>query len=385
MKKLSGITWQNPRGYNPLAASAKSYMEKHPGIEIIWEQQPWYQFENTILESLAKADGRYDIIMFDHPWTGKLAKENWLLPWDTLVSPAYIQDLKNRVVYPSTESYELDNHLWALPLDAACHTSLYRQDLINSSELPSTWEAIEAWAKDHHKPPHQYGLVLSVEGVLGNCLFLSMMAGLGYPACHDPNQPTCDKEAAEYVLSLLKCLLQYVPDGSTHWGPWDIYDHLCAANDVTYCPSIFAYVNYFQGVSAQGNQLRLGLVPRFETKETGRPILGGVGLGIAHSCLHIEEAVAYGRYLMSDDVQYDIFPTHDGQPATQNVWNDKAINNQFNNFYNDHHLNMKHAYIRPRYAGFHEVELQNGRVLQKWWDDEMSLHETVSLLMNSHI
>ena len=124
MKRLRGITWQHSRGYNPLVASAKAYMENHPDLEIIWEQQPWYQFEEAILGSLSKADGRYNLIMFDHPWTGKLATEGWLLPWDTLVTSAYLDDLKQRVVAPSTESYELDNHLWALPLDAACHTSL---------------------------------------------------------------------------------------------------------------------------------------------------------------------------------------------------------------------------------------------------------------------
>ena len=46
---------------------------------------------------------------------------------------------------------------------------------------------------------------------------------------------------------------------------------------------------------------------------------------------------------------------------------------------------MKHAYIRSRYAGFHAIELQNGRILQQWWDGESSIDETISLLMHLHI
>lgn len=362
--------------------AAADFQQANPDVQIIWEQQPWYRFEETILASLSAADGRYDLIMYDHPWTGELSSRGWLKAWDELVDAAYIADLKQRVVYPSTESYILDDRLWALPLDAACHSALYRSDLVTGDSLPTHWENITDWAKAQHKPPHRYGLVLSVEGVLGNCLFLSMMAGLGYPAFHDASEPTCDRSAAEYVLKQLKDLLRYVPPGSTHWGPWDIYDHLCQADDVAYSPSIFAYVNYFRGVSERGDQLRLGDVPRFAAQDAGRPILGGVGLGIAHTCPHIEAAVAFGTYLMSEAVQHTTFPQNAGQPATIKVWNNDKINSHFHNFYTDQFSNMQNAYIRPRYAGFHAVELQGGQILQLFWDEEASLNETVTALVN---
>lgn len=381
MKTLRGITWQNPRGYNPLVKATADFHQNHPDIEVIWEQQPWYRFEETILASLSAGDGRYDLIMYDHPWTGELANNKWLLAWDELADDAYIAELKQRVVYPSAESYILQDKLWALPLDAACHSALYRADLVNGNELPVVWEQIADWAKAQHDPPRRYGLALCVEGVLGNCLFLSMMAGLGSPAFHLESDPACDPSATEYVLTTIKELLQYTPPGSTHWGPWDMYDHLCASDDVAYSPSIFAYVNYFAGVSWRGEQLRLGTVPRFAQHDIGKPILGGVGLGIAHTCQYIEEATAFGQYLMSDEVQYHIFPQNDGQPATRRVWEDEQINQVFHNFYGDQAHNMQSAYIRPRHAGFHAIELQGGQILQQFWDDNATLSDTVDQLV----
>jgi multiple sugar transport system substrate-binding protein len=377
---LRGITWQNPRGYDPLAEAARRYRDSAPDVVVEWEQQPWYRFEETILDALRRGDGHYDLIMFDHPWVGQLAGQRWLLPWETLTPLGYLDALRARVVAPSLESYEYDGATWALPLDAACHAGLYRADLVGAAALPSTWEGVEAFAQAHHDPPHRYGLVLSVEGVLGSCLFLSMMAGLGAEPYLDEDDPTCDLEAAEYTLTTVKRLLAYTPPGSAHWGPWDIYDHLCAHDDVGYSPSIFAYVNYFTGISARGDQLRLCRAPAFERTGLARPILGGVGLGIAHTCPHPEAAAAYGMYLMSDDVQRDLFPAFRGQPSARAAWDDAALNARVHNVYADLRANMASAYIRPRYPSFHRLELANGRALQAYWDGEADLATTLEAL-----
>jgi multiple sugar transport system substrate-binding protein len=373
---IKGITWQNPRGHDPLVAAAALWQKQRPAVRIEWTQQPWYEFENTILRSLAAGDGAFDFIMFDHPWTGKLAQEKWLVPWDELAEPSYIAELRRRVVPPSLESYELDGHLWGLPLDGACHAALYREDLVDIRTVPGTWEELRTWARAFRNPDGRSPLVLLVEGVLGHCLFLSVLAGLGHPAYLDEENPTCDRAAAEYALTLLRDLLSYCPPGSTHWGPWDIYDHLCTHDDVGYSPSIFAYVNYFT-LPERGRLLRLGQVPSFAGKGPGRAILGGVGLGLARTFRHREAAVEHAIYLMSDDVQRDIFPAHSGQPAASAAWDDSTLNFQTNGFYAALKGNMAHAYIRPRYPSFHRLELDGGRALQRWWDNDASLEETL--------
>jgi ABC-type glycerol-3-phosphate transport system substrate-binding protein len=151
------------------------------------------------------------------------------------------------------------------------------------------------------------------------------------------------------------------------------------ASDVGYSPSIFAYVNYFQG-QPHSPQLRLDTVPVFTGKSVGRPILGGVGLGIAHTCTRQMEAAAFGKYLMDEETQYHIFPNHSGQPATRRVWADVDINMRANDFYRQLGENMKSAYIRPRYQTFHTLELRNGKILQQWWENKLTIDQVIGLL-----
>lgn len=380
MNTLRGITWKNPRGYDPLVAASALWRQRHPSVEVLWEQLPWYQFEERVLASLAsgESEGAFDLIMFDHPWTGKLASERWLVPWDELAGRDYIVNLKGRVASPSTESYEWAGHLWALPLDAACHAGLIRTDLVQLVSIPATWEAMQDWAAERFDPPTRYPLVLSVEGVLGSCLFLSMMAGMGHAPYLEEENPTCDKDAAGHVLRLVKSLLRYTPPGSSKWGPWDIYEHLCNQDNVGYSPSIFAYANYFKG--KRGGNLRLRRVPGFSGGKQGCPILGGVGLGIARTCKNLALASEYGKLLMSDEVQRDVFPFHSGQPAARAAWANPLVDGSVNGFYSQLADNMRTAYVRPRYKSFHRLELNIGAALQRYWDDVADFDATLSAI-----
>lgn len=376
---LRGITWQHPRGYDPLVAASDAWMARHPDVRVEWHQLPWYRFEEEVLRSLADRDGAYDLVMFDHPWVGRLAAGECLIAWDELVPPEYLASLRARVVAPSLESYEWEGRLWALPLDAACHASLYRCDLVDAATLPVHWDDIAKWASRYHRPPARYGLLLSLEGVLGHCLFCSMLAGLGHPPYVDEDGPHCDRAAATHVLETLRSLIALTPPGSTRWGPWDIYEHLLRNDDVGYSPSLFPYVNYF-GRDGRSAHLRLHRVPSFGKRGPGAAILGGVGLGIARTCRHPTAARDLGIHLMSDEIQRDVFPRHSGQPATRAAWEDAALNAAKHGFYRSLADNMKIAYIRPRYPAFHQLELENGRVLQRFWDAELSLAQALDKL-----
>jgi multiple sugar transport system substrate-binding protein len=257
---------------------------------------------------------------------------------------------------------------------------LYRADLVAEKGLPQQWEDVAAWAEAYHNPPQRYGLVLSVEGVLGHCLFLSMMAGLGHPPYLDPDKPALDRAAAEYVLVELKNLIRFTPPGSTRWGPWDIFEHMSQQSDVGYSPSIFAYVNYFEGMP-YSRSLRLTTVPSFAGRGVARPILGGVGLGITSSGQHRQVAADYGQFLTSEPVQRIVFPASSGQPAAKVAWEDPELNRRFNGFYVALAKNMKTAYIRPRYPAFHAIELRNGAVLQQWWENRLPLDEVLAQLV----
>ena len=76
---------------------------------------------------------------------------------------------------------------------------------------------------------------------------------------------------------------------------------------------------------------------------------------------------------MSESVQNDIFPNHSGRPSTRKSWMDPETNSRSNNFYRDMAQNVSAAYIRPRYLAFHHIELEVGKILQRWWDEDVSL------------
>lgn len=378
MITLSGLTWKNPRGELPLLASAKLWQETHPGIRIQWHALPWYDFETALLKSLDTLEADYDLAMFDHPWTGSLAASGGLVPWEDLLNQKDLGDINTRIVSPSYDSYYWNQRLWGLPLDGACHAGLYRSDLIDTADLPTAWEDIEQWAKNAVSPKLPYPLVLSVSNVLGSCLFLSMMATYGKPVAMVDGELSYDHTAATAVLETLKALLAFVPPGSAKWGPWDIYDYLCAEDTTAFSPSIFAYVNYLSP-TGRGASLRLRETPSMAGNR-GTPILGGVGLGVLKKCRYPEAAAEYGKYLISDEVQVNLFPEHSGQPAARAAWEDPLLNQRFHGFYEVLGAEMSHAYMRPRVPGFHFTELEIGRKLQAFWDGDTSLGATLDQL-----
>lgn len=375
MKVLRGITWKNKRGYEPLVHGAELWMKDNPDIKVIWDQLPWYKFEEKILSGLADGTNEYDLIMFDHPWTGRLQTESWLNDLSEVYNQEYLGDVKARCVGLSYDSYSLMGQ-WAIPLDAACHIALYRDDILEADELPKTWDDVIVWSKDYLKTHGKPGLVMSVEGVLGSCLFLSMMAGLGYSPYLNEKDPVCNRKAAKEVLEYIKQLLEYTPKGSEQWGPWDIYENMAHDKGGVYSPSIFGYVNYINE-KPFGRNLKYGLVPAFEKKQSARSILGGVGIGIARASDNIEEAASLIKFYASDYVQKEVFVANYGQPAVKAVWDDDHINTEYNNMYRDMMRNMNNAYIRPRYERFHELELYNGECMQKFWNGEATIKETL--------
>ncbi|RMH11028.1 MAG: extracellular solute-binding protein [Gammaproteobacteria bacterium] len=375
--RLIGLTWQNPRGVDPLMAAARLWRELHPDVEVVWEALPWIEFEHRLLDAVTGKCKPYDMVMLDHPWVGTLVSHSYLRAWDSLVDQSYLDDLKRRVVPPSYDSYVWHDRLWALPVDAACHAGLIREDLLAIHDLPRDWSVLGEWAKQRFDPPRSYPLVLSINSVLGNCLFLALMNSLGTPAYTDPENPTCDPEAARKILVMLSELLTFVPPGSTTWGPWDIYEYMTTHDDVSYCPQIFGYVNYFN--TAGNRKLRLAGCPTLWNKPP-TPILGGVGLAVTQTCREVEAASAYAMYVMSESVQRRIFPSNSGQPADRSVWDDVKINDTVNGFYSDMSSLMEHSFIRPRYSGFHDIELRNADTLDRFWSGAASLDETVEAL-----
>ncbi|RYZ75407.1 MAG: carbohydrate ABC transporter substrate-binding protein, partial [Proteobacteria bacterium] len=113
---LKGITWNHSRGFLPMVATAQRFSELHPHIQIIWEKRSLQAFADFSIQELAE---HFDLLVIDHPWAGFAAKTNSIIPLDNYLTVAYLNDQETNSVGASYESYQYDNHQWALPIDAA--------------------------------------------------------------------------------------------------------------------------------------------------------------------------------------------------------------------------------------------------------------------------
>src|SRR5436309_829135 len=78
-------------------------------------------------------------------------------------------------------------------------------------------------------------------------------------------------------------------------NPIATYEVMAATDDIVYCPFAYGYSNYARRGYAR-HTLRFGGLVSF----AGQPLrstLGGTGLAISAHCRHVEQAVAYARFV----------------------------------------------------------------------------------------
>src|SRR5207247_7815374 len=110
------MTWNHPRGIDPLVAHAKVYRASHD-VEILWDARPLEDFEAYPLDQLAE---RYDLIVIDHPHVGKAAAAA-----QECLQPLEAAPVDQTVGY-SHQSYYFEGKQWALAIDAAAQVSCRR-------------------------------------------------------------------------------------------------------------------------------------------------------------------------------------------------------------------------------------------------------------------
>ena len=77
---LKGMSWDHPRGFDPMVATSEEYSKKNPHIKIEWEKRPLQAFADRPIELMAHD---YDMIVIDHPHVGEASSKELLFPIDT--------------------------------------------------------------------------------------------------------------------------------------------------------------------------------------------------------------------------------------------------------------------------------------------------------------
>jgi len=337
MVKLRGLAWDHRRCWGPLDASVAPYCAAHPGLEIEWDRRSLYEFGEGALDPVLAA---YDLVVFDHPFIGDIARGRLMVPFDDHLSADQHAFFERDSVGASWRSYTRDGLQWALPIDAACQVASYRPDLLAPyGPPPSTHDEVATLGRHLRKDGKWLGLPLVPTDAM--CLLLT----LGDPQ-EDGGHFFAPEAVARAVGQLRELAALSHPD-SPKWNPIRCYDHMIANDDVVYVPFAFGYVNYAS--KADRPHLLFADVP---TPVSAGALLGGAGIGVSARSKHRQAAVDYALFLCAPDYQRGDYVKAGGQPGSRSAWTDEAVNGLSRNFFGSTLKTIQSSYLRPTHSGF---------------------------------
>ncbi|MGW5385323.1 hypothetical protein [Nocardia sp. NPDC003963] len=328
MTTWSGLTWDHPRGYRALRAAVRH--PHAPACDIRWDVQSLEGFESAPIAETAQ---RYDLVVLDHPHIGEAIEAAALQPLDGLFAPTELASWRAGSIGPSLRSYEMADHLWAVPLDAATQVCVRRD---HGMPVPDTWEqAVEL-----------SGEVTAALPTSGPHLFLTLCA-IAVADGASPGTGAAFLGEAE-IGAAVETLRHFVPDrpADGNDNPIALLERMTAGAGPDYCPHVYGYVNYSRG----SRPLLFGNAPRGRAGRRGS-VLGGTGIAFSSRCVPDTALLDHMRWLMSAGTQRRFITAEQGQPGLAAAWDDDTVNADAHDFYRTTRATIEDAWIRPRHAG----------------------------------
>lgn len=363
--KLHGVTWDHPRGYDPLVAASRLYQQKY-GVQVDWVKRSLKDFGDQSLTDLAET---YDLLIIDHPHSGVAKQTNSLVPLEDIADQDAINSLKSQSAGPSFTSYTYDGHQWALPIDAAFQSASYRPDLLQAP-IPNTWDEVFHLAERLRARGQFVGMALCPTDVL--CSFLSLSAQFGAPI-DEANKELLPAEKGQLILETLEKMRDLFHPMSLEWNPIMLYDHMAEHDDVVYCPLAFNYTNYSRD-GFRSNKLIFADAPH------QMAVLGGAGIAVSSKCEDQAVAVKFATWVCGEDIQRSIYTQEQGQPANQVAWHDDSCNDLTYNFFSNTEQTLANAYVRPRYSGWPTFQAWLGGEVYKYLKGDQGRDECLNRL-----
>ncbi|AEV39715.1 putative membrane-anchored protein (plasmid) [Pseudovibrio sp. FO-BEG1] len=366
MINFKGMTWDHPRGVDPLIAASEEYSRRNPGVSFQWEKRSLQAFGDQPLDTLATT---YDFMVIDHPHVGEASEQNILA---SLSLPEYadeLADLAQNTIGPSHESYEWNGAQWALAIDAAAQVSARRRDLLE--EPVTKWDEVIRLA-EQGKVLYPLKPVDAIDG------FMSLCANVGDP-CGTTQEYLVTRETGRFVLEQMRAVAKNVYTSCFDMNPIGALDILSSCDDFSYAPVLFGYVNYSQAgfrekIVHQENLPALG-----DNGPVGS-IIGGTGISVSAKCTHKEEAIKFAYWLAGKECQTGVYVQNNGQPGHAAAWNDDAANELSNDWFRNIRETMDRSWLRPRYAGFLPFIDDAGNYVNAFLRGDMGTEETLHLI-----
>jgi multiple sugar transport system substrate-binding protein len=282
----------------------------------------------------------YDLVIFDHPFIGEIARDHLALPFDTYLSATDLAFFEKDSVGRSWQSYSMDGRQWALPIDAACHVASCRPDLMQAhGDLPTTHDEVLDLGRRLRRDGKWLGLPLVPTDAMCLLLTLSNPKGNG--------GEFIGRETVERVIGELRELASLAHPKSAEWNPIRCYDHMIAHDDVLYVPFAFGYVNYAS--LREGPYLKFSDVP---LPASAGAVLGGAGICVSARSEQREAAIDYALFLCSPEYQRGFYVREGGQPGSLQAWQDDGANGMSRDFFRGTLKTIQASYLRPRHPGF---------------------------------
>lgn len=335
---LKGMTWNHPRGYDPLVACSKIWREK-TGVTIEWDKRSLQDFESYPVEELAKA---YDLIIIDHPHVGQITNEKCLLPLDVEGREAERAVLAARSVGASYPSYNWQGRQWAFPVDAATQVMAWRPDLISTP--PATWNEMLELARAGRvlltlRPPH----VLMC--------FFTLAGNLGHP-CSVEGDELIGRDEGATVIEMLREIAALVDPACFGMDPIAVFEKMAGQGSPIACtPLIYGYVSYAMR-GFRPNLLHFANIPVAGNDGPKGSALGGTGLAVSAFTKAPLEAIEFVYWVASGEVQKGPYAASGGQPGHADAWEDDAVNAATADFYRATRATCEASWVRPRHDGY---------------------------------
>jgi multiple sugar transport system substrate-binding protein len=354
---LKGITWDHPRGYDPLMASSALY-ERLFDVKVTWEKRSLTSFGDQSLTGMAE---RFDLLIMDHPHAGVAFETNCLFPIDELLPVEELNGLKEQTAGPAFSSYNYKGKQWAIPVDAAMQCSASRPDLLGDTEVPKDWAEVFELTGLLKKESLQVGMALCPTDSL--CTFLTLTAQLGSPV-KEGNEMLVRRETGLQSLELMRKMRDNFHENSLSWNPIQLYDYMSTHEDIAYAPLAFCYSNYSRKDFTK-NKLSYNNAPGITNA-----LLGGAGIAVSAKCKYLNQAAQYAAWICSAEIQGSVYVIGQGQPANVAAWKSAFANELTNNFFFSTFETLTNAFVRPRYSGWPEFQKYLGEVLHAYLKDD---------------
>lgn len=346
---IKGMTWSDPRGYDPVVAAAAEFSRLNPGVSITWEKRSLQGFESTPVDQLAAA---FDLMVIDHPHVGAVVDDGCLLPIDIHAASEDLLRLEGETVGKSFASYRLGGRQWALPIDAAAQVQAIRPDL--QPAPVQRWDQVMEAARDGAvlwplRPPHV---------MMG---FFTLSANLGDP-CAVTKGPLVGRKTGHAVLQALQALADLVDPACRMMDPIAALDALSESSRHRIIPLTYLYAPY----ARDGYRPRRIAFHDIPAIGQGGPIgsaLGGTGIAVSALTAAPELCTRFAVWLASSEVQRGLYAGNNGQPGNARAWGDPAVNAAVGNAYAHTRLTHEAAWLRPRHKGYMAFQEAGSHIL----------------------